>query len=391
MIHDNHAPRVVIIGGGAIGSSIAYHLAARPDFRGTVTVLERDPTYARASSALSASSIRQQFSTPVNIRLSQFGIEFLRRAGTTLAVDGERPALGLREDGYLFLASPDGVGALHENHALQCRLGADIAWMHSNALAERFPWLCTDGIAAGVLGLSGEGWFDGPALLQAFRRKARALGVAYRAAGAAAIVPGGVRLTDGEVVAAEVRVIAAGAWSAPIAATVGLDLPIRPRRRIVFVVACRTPLPGCPLLIDPSGVWMRPEGGRFICGRSPTGSEPDPDEPPLTVDEAMFTDSVWPVLAARVPPMDTLKLTASWAGYYEMNLFDHNGVVGAVPGAPGVFVAAGFSGHGIQHSPGVGRGIAELILDGRYSTLDLSPLAPGRIAAGARLVERNIV
>ncbi|HEX3347685.1 MAG TPA: FAD-binding oxidoreductase [Acetobacteraceae bacterium] len=375
MIHDNHA-HVVIVGGGAVGSSIAYHLAVRPDFRGRITVVERDPTYARASSALSASSIRQQFSTPVNIRLSQFGIQFLRELGLEL---------GLREGGYLFLASAEGAETLRANHALQRSMGADLAFMQPSALIECFPWLNADGIAAGVLGLSGEGWFDGPALMQAFRRKARELGATYLTGEAIKVRPGRVWLTD-RAIDADVVVIAAGAWTGRL-----LDLPIRPRRRMVFVVACPTVLPGCPLLIDPSGVWMRPEGSRFLCGRSPAGDEPDPDEPPLAVDEALFMESVWPVLAHRIPAMETLKLTSSWAGYYEMNLFDHNGAVGPLPGLDGVLVAAGFSGHGIQHSPGVGRGIAELIVDGRYTTLDLSPLDPGRIARGERLVERNVV
>jgi glycine/D-amino acid oxidase-like deaminating enzyme len=160
---------------------------------------------------------------------------------------------------------------------------------------------------------------------------------------------------------------------------------------MVFVIATPAALPGCPLVIDPGGVWMRPEGARFICGRSPGPGEPDPDEPPLDVDEAFFNDTVWPVLAARIPALETLRVTSAWAGYYEMNLFDHNGVVGALPGSGGVLVAAGFSGHGIQHSPGVGRAIAELILDGGYVTLDLAPLAAARIASGERLIERNVV
>ena len=387
--------RVVIIGGGAIGNSIAYHLAINPHFGGEITVVERDPSYARASSSLSASSIRQQFSTPVNIALSQFGFSFLQHAPHALSVDGDEPALGLRAPGYLFLATPFGWPLLQENHAIQRANGAEIALLTPFELAKRYPFLSVKGLAGGALGLSGEGWFDGPALLQAYRRKARALGVHYSAAAATSFRRDtrlrAVRLADGTEIPADVAVIAAGAWSAPIAAAAGLYLPIRPRRRMVFVVACRTPLPNCPLLIDPTGIWMRPEGDRFICGRSPGDGEPDPDEPPLEVDESMFTDRVWPVLAARIPAFAELKLTSSWAGYYEMNLFDHNGVVGRHPTADDIFVAAGFSGHGMQHSPGIGRGIAELIVDGAYTSLDLTPLAPDRIAAGRRLVERNIV
>jgi glycine/D-amino acid oxidase-like deaminating enzyme len=389
--------RVVIIGGGVIGASIAFHLATDPGFAGAIIVVERYPSYARASSSLSASSIRQQFSTPVNISLSQFGFSFLQRAEKILAVDGEGPRLGLRAPGYLFLASADGAAILRENVALQRAHGADIALLDPADISARFPWLSTEGVAAGALGLSGEGWFDGPALHAAFRRKARALGVVFHAADAVGFDHDGagkltaVRLADGTKMPAEIAVIAAGGWSAPIAATIGIELPIRPRRRMVFVVACRERLQNCPLLIEPGGVWMRPEGDRFLCGRSPGDGEADPDEPPLEVDEAMFFDRVWPVLAARIPAFAELKLTASWAGYYDMNLFDSNGVVGRLPGVGEIFVASGFSGHGMQHAPGIGRGMAELIVSGHYRSLDLAALAPDRIVAGEKLVERNVV
>ena len=170
-------PDVLIIGGAATGSSVAFHLAADPAFRGRVLVLEKDPSYRFCASALSAASIRQQFSTAVNIRISLHGIAFLREIGRHLAVDGEAPEIGLREGGYLFLASPQGAGVLAQNHALQSSLGADILMLDPAALQTRFPWLGTEGIAAGCWGRSGEGWFDGYALMQAFRRKAVSLGV----------------------------------------------------------------------------------------------------------------------------------------------------------------------------------------------------------------------
>lgn len=390
--------RIVIIGGGAVGSSIAYHLASRPGLAARVTVIERDPAYKRASSALSASSIRQQFSTPLNIAMSQFGLSFLRRCGDLLAVDGDRPDVALREPGYLFLASEAGLPVLRANHVIQITARADVALLDPPALRARFPWLSTDGVAAGALGLTGEGWFNGPALLAAFRRKARALGVTYLGREAAGFARTGERVTgvvldDGAVVPCDVAVNAAGPWSARVAAWLGIDLPVRARKRMIYVLDCRETLPGCPLLIDPSGIFVRPEGARFITGRSPDSDagEADPDEPPLTVDEAMFFDIIWPVLAARVPALQAVRLTGSWAGYYELNLFDANGVVGPHPSVPNVIFATGFSGHGIQHSPATGRGVAELIADGAYVTLDLSPLAFTRIVEGRKLVERNVV
>jgi glycine/D-amino acid oxidase-like deaminating enzyme len=388
--------KVVIIGGGAVGSSAAYHLARDPAFKGSITVVERDPTYRIASSSLSASSIRQQFSTPVCIRMSQYGRRFLEEGAELLAVDGDRPALGYRERGYLFLASEAGVDVLRENHAVQRAEGADVSLLTPAEIVARWPWMSTEGVALGAWGNSGEGWFDGPALLAALRRKARALGVSYVAQDASGLVLRGgrvaaVKLADGSELGCDVAVNAGGPWSARVAGFAGIDLPVRARKRMIYVFRCAAPIDNSGLVIDPEGIFFRPEGAGFICGRSPGEDEPDPDEPPLEVEEAMFLDRVWPVLARRVLAFEALRRTGEWAGYYEYNTFDQNGVVGAHPDCPNLIHAAGFSGHGIQHSPATGRGVAELVAHGRFVTLDLSPLGFGRIIANRPLVERNIV
>ncbi|NBS59002.1 MAG: FAD-binding oxidoreductase [Betaproteobacteria bacterium] len=387
--------KVAIIGGGAIGSAVACFLLQDPAFAGEVTVIERDPTYARASSALSASSIRQQFSTAINIEIGQFGIEFLRGVGERLAVGGERPEIGLVEGGYLFLASAAGRATLEENHRIQKTLGADVALLDPAGLRARFPWISTEGIAAGSLGLSGEGWFDGYSLLQAYRRKARSLGATYIAAEARGFGRDGarisaVRLADGSTVPCDIAVNAAGPWAREPAAWLGIDLPVRARRRSVFVFTCPTPVEGAPLLIDPSGVYFRPEGRGFICGTSPDPAR-DPDDLPLDPEHELFEEVIWPVLARRVPAFEALRQTSAWAGYYELNTFDYNGIVGSHPQVPNLIFANGFSGHGLQQSPAVGRGVAELIAHGGYRTLDLSPLAFERIAANRPLLEKNVV
>jgi FAD-dependent oxidoreductase domain-containing protein 1 len=390
------SPRVVIVGGGAVGSSIAYFTAAHPQFRGEVTVLERDPTYRYASSALSASAIRQQFSTPVNIEISKFGLHFLRHLGEFLSVGDERPDVGLGEPGYLFLATPAGVSILERNHRVQREHGVDVALLTPGALVKRFPWLNADGVAAASLGLSGEGWFDGYALLQAFRRKAQALGVSYVAQAATGFTRTGRRVTavtlaDGSAVACDVAVNAGGPWAHRVAAMLDIDLPVRARRRSVFLFACRTALPGCPLVIDPSGVWFRADGPNFLTGASPRKDEPDPDDPPLEVEEHLFPERIWPVLAARVAAFEAVKVLKSWAGYYEYNTVDHNGIVGPHPSLDNVLFANGFSGHGLQQSPAVGRGVAEWIVEGRYRSLDLTPLAFDRLLEGRPLLELNVI
>ncbi len=387
---------VVIVGGGVMGAASACFLAR--DHGVAVTVLERDPSHARASSALSASSIRQQFSQPVNIALSRWSLDFLRRVGDELAVAGEQPAIGLVEPGYLFLATAAGADVLRDNHAVQRGAGADVALLEPAGLQARFPWLAVGDLALGALGLGGEGWFDGPALHQAFRRKAIACGARFVAADVQGFETAADRVTaavcsDSRRFAGDAVLLAAGAWTAPLAARLGLALPVAPKKRDVFVLDCPAPLPGCPLVIDPTGVWFRPEGRGFLAGAPPRQPWPgDPDEPPLDcVDHVLFDEVIWPCLAARVPAFEALRVRSAWAGYYEMNAFDHNGLAGRVPGWRNAYTACGFSGHGMQQAPAVGAAMAALIAGGRSDAPALDALTPARVAAGRPLLERNVI
>ena len=388
--------RVVIIGGGAIGSAIAYFLTRDPEGEPfEVTVVERDFSYRQASSALSASSIRQQFSTAINIGMSRYGIDFFRALGETLRVGDDVPDIGLVEPGYLYLASPTGVDVLRENHAMQKAHAVDVALMTPGELKARFPWISTEGVALASLGLSGEGWYDGYSVLQAFRRKAALQGARYLQAHATGLQcegcsVKGVQLDDGRVLAADVVVNAAGAWAAKVASWAGIDLPVRGRRRSVFSFSCPEALPGCPLLIDTSGIWLRPEGRQFICGFAPAEQD-DPDDAPLDVEYEAFERRVWPALAERIPAFEAVRMTGAWAGYYEMNVFDHNAILGLHPGCDNLYFANGFSGHGLQQCPAAGRGVAELIRFGAYRSLDLSPLSFARILENRPLLEKNVI
>ncbi|EJL67387.1 glycine/D-amino acid oxidase, deaminating [Variovorax sp. CF313] len=388
--------RVVIIGGGAIGSAIAYFLTRDPKEEPfEVTVVERDFSYKQASSALSASSIRQQFSTAINIEMSLYGIDFFRALGETLRVGDDVPDIGLVEPGYLYLASPAGVEVLRENHAMQKAHAVDVALMTPGELKARFPWISTEGIALASLGLSGEGWYDGYSLLQAFRKRAASQGTRYVQAHATGLrrngrAVTGVQLGGGETLEAEVVVNAAGAWAAQVAGWAGIDLPVRGRRRSVFSFSCPETLPGCPLVIDTSGIWLRPEGRQFICGFAPPEDQ-DHDDVPLDVEFEAFDSFIWPSLAERVPAFEAIRMTGAWAGYYEMNVFDHNAILGLHPECDNLYFANGFSGHGLQQCPAAGRGIAELIRFGEYRSLDLSPVSFARILENRPLLEKNVI
>ncbi len=387
---------VVIVGGAIIGSSVATFLADRPDFDGRIVVVERDTTFRTSSTTLSAASIRLQFSTPLNVQISQFGVEFIKALDRYLAVDGHVPEIDFVENGYLFLATDAGRSTLEHNHAVQRELGVPVELLAPAELSARFDWLRTDDIALGSLGLAGEGWFDAYALLQGFRRKARSLGVEERIGEVEAIeVDGsrvaGVRLTDGSEIAADWVVNAAGPRAADVAAMAGVELPVRPRKRIVYHLESPVSLGAAPLTIDPTGIYFRPEGPAYVSGWSPRDGEPDPDTLDLVADRAPFESLVWPALAHRVPAFDQLRLLDAWAGHYEVNTLDHNAIVGPHPRLTNLILANGFSGHGLQQAPAVGRGLAEWIATGRYETLDLAPLGYDRIEREEPIRELSVI
>lgn len=398
---------VVVCGGAAIGSSVAYHLAADPGFKGKVVVIEKDPTYRYAASALSAASIRQQYSSAVNIRISLYGIGFLRNIGTHLAVDDEAPTIDLHEGGYLYLGGEAGAPVLAANQRLQAEEGADIAIYDPAELKRRFPWLNVEDLACGTFGVSGEGWFDGWALLQAFRKKARSLGVEYRQGEVARYITEGgrvvaVELTDGSRIACVAAVNASGTHGARLAATAGIAIPVKSMKRYVFSFTCKTELEACPLLIDTTGAWCRAEGQRNAEGQLYIGScsplTPEQDVEWIETDPAVedvdwdfFEEAVWVPLAHRIPVFEQIKPGRAWAGPYDMCGLDHNAIVGPALGIPNLYLANGFSGHGLQQAPAVGRGLAEHILHGGYRALDLADLGHERIVTGRPLKEANII
>ena len=385
---------VVIIGGGVTGGATACFLMAEAGFSGSVFVVERDPGYEHAPSARSTGGVRQQFSTPENIEIGLFGAHFVKNAARYLAVDGEVPDLGFRERGYLLLAAPEALPIMMENNATQRACGAQVHFHDPDALRARFPWLDPTGLAGGFLGERDEGWFDPWSLVQAYKRKARASGAEYLADEVVALERRGarvrsLRLRDGGVIEAGVVINAAGARDgAGLAAQVGVALPIEPRKRCTFLFECREAIGPTPLTITPQGVAFRPEGRGFISNTAPPPDR-DPVSEDVAVDHWIFEEIVWPALAERVPAFEAIKVTNSWCCHYDFNTLDENVIIGRSPDVENFYFAIGFSGHGLQQSPAIGRALSELVTYGEYRTLDLRRFGYERVMRGEALPEMN--
>jgi FAD-dependent oxidoreductase domain-containing protein 1 len=384
---------IVIVGGAIVGSSIAYYLR-QEGFAGTIALVERDPQFERAATTLSCASIRQQFSIAENIRLSQFTLALFRRLEEEF---GPGSDIGFRENGYLILASEEGLPVLSANHAVQKAEGAEIILEDAAALERRFPYLSTEGIAAGAYGSAGEGWFDAHAMLSLFRKALRAKSVDMMTQTVTGIERTGnrataVTLANGETLEAGIVVNAAGPNAGKVAAMAGMALPVEPRKRSVFVFEARDKFADLPLLVDPTGVYVRPEGSVYIAGGAENeDGETAADTADFEPDWSLFEDAIWPALATRIPAFEAIKATRAWAGHYDYNTLDQNAVIGPHPEVGNFIFANGFSGHGLQQAPAVGKSVAELIVHGAYRTVDCSVFGYERIAAGRPFRELNVI
>ena len=383
---------VCIVGGGIMGLSTAVFLK-RLDPGLSVCVVEPDPTYAFASTTLAAGGARRLFSRPENIEMSNFSIDFLKRFGTEMAVEGDTPDIGWREGGYLFLVPPAAVAMLQANVRLQESLGVEVVLMDAAELKRRYPSMTVDDVGAAELSPR-DGWCDPSSVLQGFRRMARTLGVTFVKDRVTGLAESGGRvrralLEAGEPLVADSFVIAAGAWSAPVAASIGMALPISPMRRFEHFFDTRTPVEPLPFVKDLARLAFRPEGTGY------TGTVVNSDEPRgvnFELDPTHFEEMVWPALAHRFPAFEATRCLRSWAGLYEVCELDGNPVIGNWPDRhPNVYVVAGFSGHGLMHAPAAGRGIAELILHGGFRSIDLTRLGYDRVLQNEPYAELGIL
>jgi glycine/D-amino acid oxidase-like deaminating enzyme len=390
---------VVIIGGAMLGSSTAWFLSQNPDFKGTALVVERDPSYEFAATSHTNSSIRQQFSEPINVKISQFGADFIKNFKTYMGPDPRLPQPFIQSFGYMYLANTQSFAdQLKVDQKMQAANGAGTKHMTRDEIAEAYPFYQLDDIIAGNHNLVDEGYFDGATLFDWWKRKAKENGVEYCANEVVAMSKTdngtkvqSVTLQTGEVVSCGVVVNCSGPRAARTARMLDIHIPIEPRKRFTFIFDAEKPLDrDLPLTIDPSGVHMRSEGKYYMTG-GPPDHDPAVEFTDFEMDHAIWEDKIWPAVANRIPQFEAIKVINSWAGHYDYNVLDQNAILGPHSVVENFMFCNGFSGHGFQQSPAMGRGLSELIIYGGFRTLDLSPFSFKRIERGEPFLEKAVI
>lgn len=391
---------VVIVGGAVMGSSTAFWLTGNPDFKGRVLVIERDSTYHHAPSARAASCIRQQFSQPINVLISQFGVEFIRgfRERMQKHYPNEvAPDLAFKEHGFLYCWAPEHAEKARARAELQRSLGAHTLFLTPSGIKQRFPWANVDDLGGASWATEAEGWFDNIGLLNGLRHAAKAQGAEYIDNEVVGVERKGdrvtaVKLKTGETIGLGTLVNTAGGRGRVIANMVGLDIPVERRKRDLFVFSAANRVEGrMPHVIDISGSFCRPEGQFFLTGDSPPGPDPEADVDDYETRHADFEERVWPAIANRIPQFDAVKLQRFWSCHYDYNTLDYNAIIGPHSEVRNFIFCNGFSGHGLQQSPAVGRGVAELALYGAYKTLDMSEMSFERVLLKQPFLEEAII
>lgn len=389
---------VVIIGGAIMGSSTAWFLTENPDFNGSILVVERDPSYAKAATTLSFSCIRQQYSTGLNVKVSQFGADFVQNLRARMGNDPRVPDLTIQNFGYLYLADSESfANVLRANHQVQRAAGAETRLLTPVEIKEAYPFCEVDDLVLGSINTRDEGYFDGSTVFDWFRRQARERGAEYvtNEVVAMTLTPdrvASVTLASGHKIGCGWVVNASGTRAAKTAAMAGIALPIEPRKRFTWVIQAERPLDRpLPLTIDPSGAFVREVGGGTYMAGGHADHDPAVDHDDFAMDLDLWQDKIWPAIATRIPAFEAVKVISEWAGQYDYNLLDQNAVTGPHPGVRNFLFLNGFSGHGLQQSPAMGRGTSEWITYGGYRTLDLTPFHYERVAEGRAIVEGAII
>lgn len=384
---------VVVVGGGIVGASVAYHLRA-DGFTGRVLVVDPDLTHARATTPASMGGVRTQYGVASNLALARYGLDFYAGFDEALAGGWGRPRAHFRRGGYLLLAHPSNAAALRERGQAQQAIGVGVQWLSPDGIRRAVPALAVDGLAGG-LWTPEDGYVSPRGALQGFVERSRELGAAWRQDEVVGLQLEGARATvrlraAGEVSTAVV-VLAAGAWSRPVAALAGVELPVHPLRRQACLVQLAAP-PAAPLPMildrdDPIAFRSDTETADHLLV-----SRQLPGEPPgfrFDWDVEAFAAHIAPRLRRYLPACGEPRLQRGWAGHYDVSP-DDNPILGPHPEHPALLLAAGFSGHGLMLAPAAGRITSELVRLGRAHTLDARPYRLARFAEGEPIVDPQI-
>jgi len=403
--HTSQAPAktsydVVIIGGAMMGSSTAWFLTDNPDFTGSVLVVERDPSYSACSTAHTNSCIRQQFSTQLNVRISRFGADFIQNFQDRMGGDARVPKLSIQNYGYMYLAdTEDFASVLRENQKVQLAEGAETKLMTPEQIKAEYPFYAVDDLILGSINRLNEGYWDGGTVFDWWRRLARERGVEYISNEVVAISKNlkgtrvkSVTLASGQVIACGHVVNASGPRALRTAAMAGLTVPVEPRKRFSWIFSAERPLDReLPLTIDPSGVHFRQDGPQTYLAGGHADYDPAVEYDDFSMDHRIWEDFIWPTIATRIPQFDALRIVSEWAGHYAYNTLDQNAIIGPHSEIENFMFLNGFSGHGLQQSPAMGRGMSELLTYGEFRSLDLSPLGFERIIANRAFIEKAVI
>lgn len=391
---------VIIVGGAIMGSSTAWFLTENKDFNGSVLVVERDTTYEKCSTAHTNSCMRQQFSTELNVRISQFAADFVNNVREHMGGDERVPELSVQSFGYMYLADNEAFAdVLRESQRVQLAAGAATQVMTPEEIKTKYPFYNVDDIVLGSINLVNEGYWDGAAVFEWWRRQARERGVEYienevvsMQKNANGTLVESVTLASGEVISCGQVLNASGPRASRTAAMAGIELPVEARKRFSWIFKAEQPLDqDLPLTIDPSGVHVRENGGgTYQCGGH-SDVDPAVEYDDFAMDQSLWENHVWPVLATRIPQFESIRLTNEWGGHYSMNTFDHNAIMGPHTEVENFVFLNGFSGHGLQQSPAMGRGTAEYLTYGEYRSLDMTPFNFERIVNNNPIIEKAII
>jgi len=391
---------IVIIGGAIMGTAAAWFLSNNKDFNGSVLIVEKDPSYEFSSTARTNSCIRQQFSRELNIRISQFTADFVKNFRRYLGDDDRIPALNIQNYGYMYLAnSEDKAKSLRTIQKTQLQAGAGTTLMTPDEIKSEYPFYNVEDIFLGSINTIDEGYWDGGTVFDWLRRSSVNRGIEYISNEVVGInknsngtMVDSISLKSGEVISCGALVNAAGPRASKVTEMLGIKIPVEPRKRYTWVFSAEHPLErDLPLTIDPSGIHVRQDGPKTYLAGSKGFSDVQADFDDFSMDPNLWEDYVWPTIANRIPAFESIKIVTEWVGHYAFNTLDQNAIIGPHSEVNNFMFMNGFSGHGLQQAPAMGRGMSELLIYGTYQNLDLSSFSYDRVLKNEPFLEEAII